>query len=88
MQDQIRSPFRSAVRIILDFIHPSRSPRSSKSVRAQVIITIGKSRPMLSGDMGFQSIFTGVVTAAEGTVITRRDYMFCFDVFTTITFGP
>ena len=43
---------------------------------------------MLSGDMGFQGIFTGVVTAAEGTVITRRDYMFCFDVFTTITFGP
>ena len=27
---------------------------------------------MLPGDMVFQSIYTGVVTAAEGMVITRR----------------
>ena len=43
---------------------------------------------MLSGDMGFEGISTGVVTATKRAVIARRDYVLCFYVFTAVTFGP
>ena len=52
------------------------------------MFTIGKSRPMLSGDVGFKGISAGVVTATKRAVIARRDYVLCFNVFTAVTFGP
>ena len=52
------------------------------------MFTIGKSRPMLSGDVGFKGISARVVTATKGAVIARRDYVLCFNVFTAVTFGP
>ena len=88
VQDQIRSPLWSTKRTILDFIHSSLSPIGSKKVTSQLMFTIGKSRPMLSGDMGFEGISTGVVAATKRAVIARRDYVFCFNVFTAVTFGP
>ena len=43
---------------------------------------------MLSGDVGFEGIPTGVVTATKRAVVARRDYVLGFDVFTAVTFGP